>query len=267
MCFTPSQVKDARARAAPRRSTFAAHSVALPARVSRPSPSAQPTHTSTPAQPARPRAPLTASSHVRGSLYHTGTMLSSLPLQILFFFNGWYDVAYMIAMSLLFAWKGTNLPYPDELRDMLGLEVAIIFLLAIIEYARIFLGTKGNKTEQAGPLVMSLVLCLPALTGFAYFLRLQSERARPRPSDAARARAPRPLPTKAARVARRARAPRASHALRFRAPLSPPPECDGSLRDASRPRAQRHLDGLCGAGVAALASHDHHICQGAGGPK
>jgi len=100
-------------------------------------------------------------------------MLSSLPLQILFFFNGWYDVAYTIAMSLLFAWKGTNLPYPDELRDMLGLEVAIIFLLAIIEYARIFLGTKGNKTEQAGPLVMSLVLCLPALTGFAYFLRLQ----------------------------------------------------------------------------------------------
>lgn len=112
-------------------------------------------------------------------------MLSSLPLQVLLFFNGWYDVAYIIAMSLLFAWKGTNLPYPDELRDMLGLEVAIIFLLAIIEYARIFMATKGNKTEQTGPLIMSLVLCLPAFTGYAYFLRLQSERP---PSD------PRPAP-------------------------------------------------------------------------
>ena len=85
-------------------------------------------------------------------------MLSSLPLQILFFFNGWYDVAFTIAMSSLYAWKGSTLPYPDELRPMLGLEVAIVFLLAIIEYARIFLGTKGNKTEQSGPLLMSLVL-------------------------------------------------------------------------------------------------------------
>ena len=100
-------------------------------------------------------------------------MLSSLPLQILFFFNGWYDVAYTVAMSSLFAWKGSTLPYPDELRPMLGLEVAIVYLLAIIEWARLFLGTKGNKTEQAGPLVMSFVLALPALVANVYFLRLQ----------------------------------------------------------------------------------------------
>jgi transmembrane protein 216 len=100
-------------------------------------------------------------------------MLSSLPLQILFFFNGWYDVAFTIAMSSLYAWKGSTLPYPDELRPMLGLEVAIVFLLAIIEYARIFLGTKGNKTEQSGPLLMSLVLGVPAMIANVYFLRLQ----------------------------------------------------------------------------------------------
>lgn len=100
-------------------------------------------------------------------------MLSSLPLQILFFFNGWYDAAFTIAMLALFAWKGSTLPYPDELRPMLGLEIAIVFLLAIIEYARIFLGTKGNKTEQTGPLLMSLVLSLPAMTAYVYFLRLQ----------------------------------------------------------------------------------------------
>ena len=100
-------------------------------------------------------------------------MLSSLPLQILFFFNGWYDVAFTIAMPSLYAWKGSTLPYPDELRPMLGLEVAIVFLLAIIEYARIFLGTKGNKTEQPGPLLMSLGLGVPSMIAYVYFLRLQ----------------------------------------------------------------------------------------------
>ena len=100
-------------------------------------------------------------------------MLSSLPLQILFFFNGWYDAAFTIAMAALYAWKGSTLPYPDELRPMLGLEVAIVFLLAIIEYARIFLGTKGNKTEQPGPLLMSLGLGVPSMIAYVYFLRLQ----------------------------------------------------------------------------------------------
>ena len=99
--------------------------------------------------------------------------LSSLPLQILFFFNGWYDVAYTIAMCALFAWKGEALPYPDELRQMLALEVAIVFLLAIVEYARLLLGTKGNKTEQAGPLVLCLLLSMPAMTANVYYLRLQ----------------------------------------------------------------------------------------------
>ena len=105
-------------------------------------------------------------------------MLSSLPLQILFYFNGWWDLAFTIAMSVLFAWKGETLPYPDELRPMLGLEVAIVFMLAIIEYARIFLGTKGNKTESVGPLAMSFVLALPAMTANVYFLRLGQHRHR-----------------------------------------------------------------------------------------
>ena len=51
-------------------------------------------------------------------------------------------------MAALYAWKGSTLPYPDELRPMLGLEVAIVFLLAIIEYARIFLGTKGKLVRR-----------------------------------------------------------------------------------------------------------------------
>ena len=103
----------------------------------------------------------------------TGAMLASLPLQMLFFFNGWYDVCFTLAMSALYAWKGSVLPYPDELRSMLGLEVAIVFLLAIVEYARIFLGSRGNKTEMVGPLVSFLVFSAPSLAIFLYYMLLQ----------------------------------------------------------------------------------------------
>lgn len=51
--------------------------------------------------------------------------------------------------QVLFMWKRGNLPYSSELRELLGLEIFLIFVIAAIESARIFLGSKGNKTEQA----------------------------------------------------------------------------------------------------------------------
>ena len=100
-------------------------------------------------------------------------ILASLPLQILFYFNGWYDIVYTVMMLALFAWKGTVLPYSAELRPLLGLEVVLVFVLAIIEYCRLFLGSRGNKTEQAGPLIWSVVLSLPAIAANVYYLHLQ----------------------------------------------------------------------------------------------
>ena len=103
----------------------------------------------------------------------TRAVLSSLPLQMLFFFNGWYDPLYRIIMLCLFGWKGNWLPYPGDMRALLGLEIAMVIVLGIVEYTRLFLGSRGNKTETVGPLVWSLVLSAPALVAYVYYLRLQ----------------------------------------------------------------------------------------------
>jgi transmembrane protein 216 len=96
-----------------------------------------------------------------------------LPLQVLLFFNGWYDVLYTVIMLALYIWKGTALPYPGALQGLLALEICVVFILAILEACRIFLATRGNKTERPFPLILAAVLCLPCGYGFFYFLYQQ----------------------------------------------------------------------------------------------
>jgi|TARA_B100000405_G_scaffold270228_1_gene209178 transmembrane protein 216 len=100
-------------------------------------------------------------------------MLSSLPLEILFYFNRWWDAAFTIIMAVLFIWKGNNLPYSENMQTILGFEVAMVFVLGLLEWARLFLGSQGNKTEQVGPLVWMFFLSLPAAVANVYYLHLQ----------------------------------------------------------------------------------------------
>ena len=100
-------------------------------------------------------------------------MRSNLPLQVLLYFNGWYDLLYTLVMLLLFIWKGTALPYPGPLQGLLALEVCLVLLLAGMEYARVMLASRGNKAEQSGPLVFSLLIAFPAAYLFFYFLYQQ----------------------------------------------------------------------------------------------
>jgi hypothetical protein len=39
---------------------------------------------------------------------------------------------------------------------------------------RLFLGSKGNKTEQPGPLLFSLLLALPVVAFLVYYMRFQT---------------------------------------------------------------------------------------------
>jgi transmembrane protein 216 len=93
-----------------------------------------------------------------------------LPLQVLIYFNGWYDTFYTIIMLALYIWKGTTLPYPGALGGLLALEICVVLVLALLEYCRLFLATRGNKTERSGPLVFACLLSLPCAYGFFYFL-------------------------------------------------------------------------------------------------
>ena len=98
---------------------------------------------------------------------------SSLPLQVLLFFNGWFDAALVIIMVALFIWKGSVLPIPSEIEAQFALDISLVFGLVILEYTRIFLGSRGNKTEQTAPLLWFGVLSLPALGVNLYYMFLQ----------------------------------------------------------------------------------------------
>ncbi|GAQ91181.1 hypothetical protein KFL_007390050 [Klebsormidium nitens] len=94
-------------------------------------------------------------------------VLTSLTLEILFYFGKLYDYFYWILTLLIFIYKGSKLPYP---KHVFGLELAFLFMFLIVEPTRIFLGSKGNKTEQAGPLGWSLALAAPILSMHFYFI-------------------------------------------------------------------------------------------------
>ena len=97
-------------------------------------------------------------------------MLSSLPLQVLLYFNGWFDVLFFVVTIALYIYKGNALPYPS---GVLGLEIFGIIMIAFIEPCRLLLGSRGNKTETVTPLGWALGLSLPLFGAHAYYLRFQ----------------------------------------------------------------------------------------------
>jgi|EP00161_Ancyromonas_sigmoides_P006782 transmembrane protein 216 len=97
--------------------------------------------------------------------------LSSLPLQVLVYFNEWFNYIFVIATLLLMVYKRVEFPYPGSLW---GREFSYIFLFALIEWPRLFLASRGNKTEQGGVLAASLLLTLPSGAFALYFIRWQT---------------------------------------------------------------------------------------------
>mmetsp|Transcript_3065 Transcript_3065/g.7673 ORF Transcript_3065/g.7673 Transcript_3065/m.7673 type:complete len:143 (-) Transcript_3065:115-543(-) len=96
---------------------------------------------------------------------------SSLPLQVLIFFNGCYVALWFLANIAIFIWKGVELPYPA---NRLGPEVFLIFAVVIVNVVRLFLGSKGNKTENRVLLIIFIVLSLFAALGNIFFIIFQT---------------------------------------------------------------------------------------------
>ncbi|GIL83104.1 hypothetical protein Vretimale_11404 [Volvox reticuliferus] len=98
-------------------------------------------------------------------------VLTSLGFQIFIFFGGWWDVAYYILNILVFIYKGLQLPYPGR---NFAMEFSFSWLWILIEAPRLFLASKGNKTERAGPIIFSCILALPLLGMYIYFVAFQT---------------------------------------------------------------------------------------------
>lgn len=87
------------------------------------------------------------------------------------YFGGWWDVLFWVISILVFVYKGVTLPYPQH---RFAAEFAIQWLFLLVEPSRLFLGSKGNKTEQSAPLLFSILLSLPMVAFFVYYLKFQT---------------------------------------------------------------------------------------------
>ncbi|XP_015842832.1 transmembrane protein 216 isoform X3 [Peromyscus maniculatus bairdii] len=98
--------------------------------------------------------------------------LSSTPLEVLFFLNGWYYATYFLLELLIFLYKaGLLLPYPTA---NLVLDVVMLFLYLGVEVIRLFFGTKGNLCQRKMPLGISVALTFPSAMMASYYLLLQT---------------------------------------------------------------------------------------------
>ncbi|XP_046301561.1 transmembrane protein 216 isoform X2 [Marmota monax] len=100
-----------------------------------------------------------------------GNRLSSTPLEILFFLNGWYYATYFLLELFIFLYKGLLLPYPTA---NLVLDVVMLLLYLGIEVIRLFFGTKGNLCQRKMPLGISVALTFPSAMMASYYLLLQT---------------------------------------------------------------------------------------------
>nr|XP_060625378.1 transmembrane protein 80 isoform X2 [Anolis sagrei ordinatus] len=101
----------------------------------------------------------------------TSSVLSSVPLQILFYLNGLYYIFYFFAVLLMIIYKSQVFTYPDK---FLTLDLILLFIMAILETIRLYFGTKGNLTEDEAPLGFSLMITAGCIILSVYFLALQT---------------------------------------------------------------------------------------------
>ncbi|XP_069713422.1 transmembrane protein 80 isoform X2 [Phaenicophaeus curvirostris] len=101
----------------------------------------------------------------------TPSVLSSVPLQMLFYVNGVYYIFYFLATLAMIIYKSQVFSYPD---DFLAPDLASLFIMAVLEVLRLYWGSKGNLTEEEAPLGLSLVTTVGSAILSVYFLVWQT---------------------------------------------------------------------------------------------
>ncbi|XP_048805596.1 transmembrane protein 80 isoform X1 [Lagopus muta] len=90
---------------------------------------------------------------------------------ILFYINGFYYIFYFVVTLAMIIYKSQVFSYPD---DFLAPDLALICIMAVLEALRLYLGSKGNLTEEEAPLGLSLVITVGSMILSVYFLTWQT---------------------------------------------------------------------------------------------
>lgn len=72
---------------------------------------------------------------------------------------------------MLIFYKAYLFKYPIE---FFAIEVAALLALISFQYLRLFIGSKGNKTESSGTTVLFILMTIPTLLGTFYFMNFQT---------------------------------------------------------------------------------------------
>lgn len=95
---------------------------------------------------------------------------SSLPFEVLLYFNYYYFIVFAIIECILYIFKITHLPYST---DAILIDTFVFKFFCSVEFCRIHAGRKGNLTGKNTFLVVSLLLNVPSLIGTLYILLVQ----------------------------------------------------------------------------------------------
>ncbi|EAS07025.1 transmembrane protein (macronuclear) [Tetrahymena thermophila SB210] len=97
--------------------------------------------------------------------------LSSPFLQSMIYFDQIYTVLYFFLEGCIFFYKGFGLYYPSSTIEQ---DIVLLVAFGICEIIRLQMGSVGNKTESTSHIVWFLLVNLPAIAGYFYFLLLQT---------------------------------------------------------------------------------------------
>jgi len=98
-------------------------------------------------------------------------MAPSLHYQVILYFNRYYFLLYYIIEIIVCILKTYKLSYPTRIATV---EWFILALLYPVQRSRIALGSKGNLTDKAPPIVISSILNITTILGTLYLIRWQT---------------------------------------------------------------------------------------------
>ena len=98
--------------------------------------------------------------------------MSSLPLQVLIDVDNWYFWLYWTATLYLLIYKANSYAYYPTLS--LVLETLAVLSLPLVHTGRRFLGSRGNKCEEAAPLLLFNLLNVVCFVAVLFFCLWQS---------------------------------------------------------------------------------------------
>eukprot|EP01017_Pseudomicrothorax_dubius_P027508 TRINITY_DN3179_c0_g2_i12.p1 TRINITY_DN3179_c0_g2~~TRINITY_DN3179_c0_g2_i12.p1 ORF type:complete len:143 (-),score=11.74 TRINITY_DN3179_c0_g2_i12:183-611(-) len=97
--------------------------------------------------------------------------VASYPFQALIFFDGYYSILYFGLEVFCLTFKGYRFFFPP---NVFGIEVFCLFAFLVIQFTRLFLGRRANKSEASKVMLLFIILCLPNIFCYCFFLGLQT---------------------------------------------------------------------------------------------